>query len=66
MPRKWKDECSKMKWKEKLFPSNVMSESVMKINVSVMLTRDFGGNMNIYSRSEHQNKFCILVLVLAQ
>ena len=55
-----------MKWKEKLFPSNVMSDSVMEINVSVMLTRDFGGNMNIYSRSEHQNKFCILVLVLAQ
>ena len=40
-------QCNAMKQKEKSFPNNVTRDSVMQISTSVMLKRDFGGNMNI-------------------
>ena len=35
-----------MKWKRKLVVNNVTGDSVMQISISVMLKRDFGGNMS--------------------
>ena len=43
-----------MKWKEKWFPNNVMSDSVMQISISVMLKRYFGGNTSIYYKNARQ------------
>ena len=36
-----------IKWKEKLFPNDVMRDSVMQLSISVMLKRYFGGNTSI-------------------